>query len=184
MLYASTRKRTLCCLMAQAMRDGWKRCPCHVSNRLIPRRYLPRLISRTTSGPTHNHGPTGDHSHAGTAFITWLDFYQAAQQAEAIKQALSKQLPAHARRLRANYQALHRDLMQLDLDMQRTVASKPDQTFFASHPSTITLQGGTNCTSRTCSGSPTVCRMTASGSSYAIVARISLPTGCSGNNGQ
>ena len=87
-----------------------------------------------TSGPTHSHGPTGDHSHAGTAFITWLDFYQAAQQAEAIKQALSKRLPAHAADFERNYQALHRDLMKLDLDMQRTVAGKPEQPFFASHP--------------------------------------------------
>jgi len=86
------------------------------------------------SGPTHNHGPTGDHSHSGTAFITWLDFYQAAQQAEAIKQALSKQLPAHAEEFEKNYQALHADLMQLDLDMQRLVASSPDQPLFASHP--------------------------------------------------
>jgi len=95
--------------------------------------FAPAFI-QTTSGPTHNHGPTGDHSHTGTAFITWLDFYQAAQQAEAIKQALSKQLPAHAADFEANYQALHRDLMQLDLEMQRTVASKPDQPLFASHP--------------------------------------------------
>ena len=28
--------------------------------------------------------PGGDHSHSGTAFTTWLDFSQAAQQAEAI----------------------------------------------------------------------------------------------------
>jgi zinc transport system substrate-binding protein len=105
---------------------------------------LPRLKQVNTSavfaaayienatGPTGNHAPTGNHSHAGTAFNTWLDFYQAVQQAETIKQALSKQLPAHAGDFERNYQALRSDLMQLDLDMQRTVASKPDQKFFAS----------------------------------------------------
>ena len=65
---------------------------------------------------------------------TWLDFYQAAQQAEVIKKALSKQLPEYAADFENNYQALHKDLMQLDLTMQRAVASKPGQRFFASHP--------------------------------------------------
>jgi len=31
---------------------------------------------------THSHGPGGDHSHSGTAFTTWLDFSQAARQAD------------------------------------------------------------------------------------------------------
>ena len=33
---------------------------------------------------THQHGPTGEHSHMGTAFTTWLDIQQAVQQAAAI----------------------------------------------------------------------------------------------------
>jgi zinc transport system substrate-binding protein len=42
---------------------------------------------------THSHGPSGEHSHTGTAFTTWLDFRQAAQQAQAIMAALSQLLP-------------------------------------------------------------------------------------------
>jgi zinc transport system substrate-binding protein len=89
---------------------------------------------QTASGPTHRHGPTGDHSHSGTAFTTWLDLHQAAQQAETIRQALSKRLPAHAADFDRNYQALHADLMRLDLDIQRLVADSPGQPLFASHP--------------------------------------------------
>ena len=33
---------------------------------------------------THQHGPAGEHSHAGTAFTTWMDFDQSIQQAGAI----------------------------------------------------------------------------------------------------
>ena len=36
----------------------------------------------------HQHGPEGEHSHAGTAFTTWLDPGLAAAQARAIAAAL------------------------------------------------------------------------------------------------
>jgi len=37
----------------------------------------------------HKHGPSGDHSHSGTAFTTWIDLNQAAFQAKAIKDAMA-----------------------------------------------------------------------------------------------
>lgn len=37
---------------------------------------------------THSHGPEGQHSHAGIAFTTWIDFSQAALQLNAVKTAL------------------------------------------------------------------------------------------------
>ncbi len=37
---------------------------------------------------THSHGPEGEHSHAGIAFTTWIDFDQAARQLAAVKTAL------------------------------------------------------------------------------------------------
>ncbi len=37
---------------------------------------------------THSHGPEGEHSHAGIAFTTWIDFDQAAQQLDAVTTAL------------------------------------------------------------------------------------------------
>ena len=49
-----------------------------------------------TGTATHQHGPGGDHSHAGTAFTTWLDFKQAIQQAKAIQLALEKRRPEYA----------------------------------------------------------------------------------------
>lgn len=83
---------------------------------------------------THNHGPTGEHSHTGTAFTTWLDFYQAVQQAQAIAEALSRKRPEHQADFEKNLAALRKDLMALDLALQQTVAAKPRQRLFASHP--------------------------------------------------
>jgi zinc transport system substrate-binding protein len=83
---------------------------------------------------THSHGPSGEHSHAGRAFTTWLDFHQAVQQAEAIAEALSSKLPEHQPEFEKNLAALRTDLMRLDLELQQTVAGKPRQLLFASHP--------------------------------------------------
>jgi len=83
---------------------------------------------------THSHGPAGEHSHTGMAFTTWLDFYQAVQQAEAIAEALSRKRPEHQSDFEKNLVALRKDLMGLDLEIQQTVAKKPRQLLFASHP--------------------------------------------------
>ena len=83
---------------------------------------------------THSHGPAGEHSHTGTAFTTWLDFYQAVQQAEAIAEALSRKQPEHKSEFEKDLAALRKDLMGLDLEIQRTVAKRPRQLLFASHP--------------------------------------------------
>jgi zinc transport system substrate-binding protein len=83
---------------------------------------------------THSHGPVGEHSHTGTAFTIWLDFYQAVQQAEAIAAALSRKQPEHKSEFEKNLAPLRKDLMALDLEIQQTVAKKPRQLLFASHP--------------------------------------------------
>jgi len=83
---------------------------------------------------THSHGPAGEHSHTGTAFTIWLDFYQAVQQAGAIAEALSGKLPEHKSDFEKNLVALRKDLMGLDLEIQQTVAKRPRQLLFASHP--------------------------------------------------
>ena len=49
---------------------------------------------KTVEAGTHSHGKGGDHSHAGTAFTTWIDFDQALQQARAVKDALTEIRPA------------------------------------------------------------------------------------------
>lgn len=83
---------------------------------------------------THSHGPAGGHSHAGTAFTTWLDFHQAVQQAESVMQALVKKQPADKAEFERNFAALRKDLMALDLELQKTVAGRPGQPMLASHP--------------------------------------------------
>lgn len=83
---------------------------------------------------THSHGPSGDHSHGGTAFTTWLDFAQAVQQAEAIYKAISRTLPAHTTDLSKNFESLKMDLFELDGQMTVMSTNKPGLSIVASHP--------------------------------------------------
>ena len=92
-----------------------------------------RLI-REQGGSSHSHGPGAEHSHAGIAFTTWLDFYQAVKQAQTIADVLSRKQPAHQPDFEKNFMALREDLMALDLEMQQTVATNPRLPLFASHP--------------------------------------------------
>jgi len=91
-----------------------------------------RLI-REQGGIAHSHGPGADHSHAGIAFTTWLDFEQAAQQAEAIMQALVRKRPAHQAEFQRNYAVLKKELMSLDAEI-RSLATNTAQPLVASHP--------------------------------------------------
>ena len=83
---------------------------------------------------THTHGPTGEHAHAGTAFTTWLDFRQAAQQAQAVMEGLSRLLPAHLETFQQRYAELERDLLALDERLDAIVAQRRAQPLLASHP--------------------------------------------------
>jgi zinc transport system substrate-binding protein len=83
---------------------------------------------------THSHGPGGEHSHAGTAFTTWIDFQQAIQQAQAVAEALKKDAPAAAAAIDANFAALKKDLEELDartIALGRRIGGAP---LMASHP--------------------------------------------------
>ena len=85
-------------------------------------------------GVTHSHGPGGDHSHTGTAFTTWLDFKQAAEQARAIADAMSQKRPEWAADFSRNLAVLEADLLELDQQIQSTVEAKPELPLLASHP--------------------------------------------------
>ena len=87
-----------------------------------------------TGTATHQHGPGGDHSHAGTAFTTWLDFSQAIQQAKAIQLALEKRRPEYADVFRRNYAVLETELDNLDKKIMELMTRDPDKLFVASHP--------------------------------------------------
>ncbi|MEA2079366.1 MAG: metal ABC transporter substrate-binding protein [Pseudomonadota bacterium] len=86
------------------------------------------------AGATHSHGPGGDHSHTGTAFTTWLDFKQAAEQARAIAAALIQQRPQWKDDFANNLAVLEADLLALDQQIKTMVAAKPGQPLLASHP--------------------------------------------------
>jgi zinc transport system substrate-binding protein len=83
---------------------------------------------------THSHGPEGEHSHAGTAFTTWLDFQQAEQQVTAIQEALTKLNPDRGEDFRKNADALRADLKQLDESMTAVAEMLADRPLVVSHP--------------------------------------------------
>ena len=83
---------------------------------------------------THSHGPGGEHAHGEIAFTTWLDLTLAAQQAEAIAEALSRKLPQHRDAFKNNFRALNKDLRALDAAIRKIVDQNPGLTLVASHP--------------------------------------------------
>ena len=83
---------------------------------------------------THRHGPSGEHAHAGTAFTTWLDFRQAAQQAQAVMDGLSRLLPEQKGIFEQRYARLEQDLLALDERLHTVVSTRREQPWLASHP--------------------------------------------------
>lgn len=86
------------------------------------------------SKATHSHGPRGEHSHGGTAFTTWLDFSQAALQAEAIHNALRRKSPVYKDDFSRNFETLKKDLLDLDTRMTALGAKIAGLPLFGSHP--------------------------------------------------
>ena len=87
-----------------------------------------------TEGLTHSHGPEGEHSHSATAPFTWLDFAQAALQAEAIADDLERRLPAEAPAMTANAAALAAELAALDAEAAAVGVAAAGTPLLASHP--------------------------------------------------
>jgi zinc transport system substrate-binding protein len=96
-------------------------------------RDLIRVEAAAGSDHVHADSPHS-HRYAGTALTTWLDFYQAAQQAEAIAAALAGKQPEHRPDFERNLHTLRHDLLGLDLAMQRILAGAPKRLWFASPP--------------------------------------------------
>lgn len=86
------------------------------------------------SSLTHSHGPGGEHSHAGTAFTTWLDFSQAAEQARMIMEVLGRKRPEHKKIFQENFESFEKELLALDKEIEALVSKKQDQPLVASHP--------------------------------------------------
>lgn len=87
-----------------------------------------------TKGKEHRHGDGTVHSHAGTAFTTWIDFSQAAEQAGAIAERFKKLQPDSAAKIDENLAALKSDLDALDAAMKSFGGKWGDQPLVASHP--------------------------------------------------
>jgi len=87
-----------------------------------------------TDGPTHSHGMSGAHSHAGTAPQLWLDPTLAIEQARAILKALSAARPERADEFARNFAALERDLLDLDARFESAVAGRAGRPVLFSHP--------------------------------------------------
>lgn len=83
---------------------------------------------------THSHGPGGEHSHAGTAFTTWIDFQQAIAQAEAVRNALTKKLPAAKNEIESRFSTLRGELEALDARLLAVGKKLGQQPLVASHP--------------------------------------------------
>lgn len=95
-----------------------------VRDRLIP-------IESTV---THTHGPTGDHSHGGVAFTTWLDLSLAVEQARTILEAAVDARPQHEADFRNAFAALEADLVELDSGLERKSVQMGKEPVLFSHP--------------------------------------------------
>lgn len=96
-------------------------------------RFKDRLIV-VEGAITHSHGPEGEHSHAGTAFTTWLDLTLAVEQARAVKDALAALSPGDAEAFEDRFAALEKDLLELDAQLAEVARRKPDRPLLGSHP--------------------------------------------------
>jgi len=111
----------------------------------VARASLPRARLVDTSAPfaedlirtesvTHSHGADGEHSHTGTASFTWLDFAQAAKQADSLAIAMERRIPTVADGLAARRADLEADLMALDAEAEEIGAGLAGVTLIATHP--------------------------------------------------
>ncbi len=93
-----------------------------------------QLIQSGAGGIKHSHGSGDTHSHAGTAFTTWLDLSQAVKQAGAISDALKRKRPQQSELFDQNLRQLEAELLQLDAQIKKLADKQLSLPLFASHP--------------------------------------------------
>lgn len=86
------------------------------------------------SAVEHQHGSEGKHSHTGTAFTTWLDFTQAAQQAKSVFNALSRKQPNLNSAFEKNFIPLQKSLLDIDNELTQIGTSLEGEAIIGSHP--------------------------------------------------
>ena len=82
----------------------------------------------------HSHGPEGEHSHKGTASITWLDPTLAVEQARSIADAFMQARPTQKEAFQAGFEALEADLHELDGELAAVAKSLAGRPLLFSHP--------------------------------------------------
>jgi zinc transport system substrate-binding protein len=82
----------------------------------------------------HQHGPEGEHSHAGTAFTTWLDPDIAIQQARVIARELTLLVPEQTVDFAERLSALEGKLSTMDQSLESAFLKFDGQPIVFSHP--------------------------------------------------
>ncbi len=82
----------------------------------------------------HKHGSGGEHSHAGTAFTTWLDFSLAEKQAKVVFDALSAKQPDLKSTFAENFLPLQKTLLGFDSELTEMGLALKDVALLGSHP--------------------------------------------------
>lgn len=83
---------------------------------------------------THSHGAEGEHAHEGLAFTTWLNFSLAAKQAEAVRDALSRQRPQAEEYFTTQFRPLQKDLLAMDRRLKVLASGDSSTPILFSHP--------------------------------------------------
>lgn len=87
-----------------------------------------------TKGEMHTHGDGTVHSHGGVAGTTWIDFSQAAIQAEAIARRFAAVKPSESEDVRKNLESLKKDLAELDATFKELGGKIGSSPLLVSHP--------------------------------------------------
>ena len=82
----------------------------------------------------HSHSGSNQHSHTGTAFVTWLDPGQARAQARAIADAFVRARPTSRDSFESGFAQLAADLDSLDAQLREAFAPLAGRPLLASHP--------------------------------------------------
>ena len=83
---------------------------------------------------THSHGEGGEHTHEGTASITWLDLELAIAQAEKVNEALKNTAPEKSEEFQANFEQLKNNLTELHQNYQNLEIDPEKVQLVYSHP--------------------------------------------------
>jgi len=106
---------------------------------------LPRSRLVDTSAPfkadyirtetiTHSHGEDGEHSHEGVASHTWLNFSNAARQADTLAAAMKRRLPELAPAIDTASVEMAADLKALDINAREAAAKLDGAPIITTHP--------------------------------------------------